>query len=493
MNKSFDSSSEARRKSGKVRRRIAIEPLEERILLSVDLVPYAPDKHDDLDAFYEREIEPARTAVEQTEQGAEDAAARELVLFDQSLGNLSSLTAALSDVGFGVIDRKEMAVVGSRDDIVAALSSGVRYDAIHWISHGSAEGLQLGNELLAGDIAADDPVVTALTRALGPDSDLMLYACDLAAGELPHRLAVLTGADVAASIDVTGAEGDWDLEVAFGQIETAALDLGDAVSSLSMADILTNVLSGTAVTNDTPFAVMFATGGQFEGVHVPASEDWVNLSGAANVDPLTELGATSAEAIENAVGWLEAAILAAGKDALRAEIKALPDAEQATLFALTSIGGSFDDSNTHVNAIIDVLADGAYLGVNGSTVSSATLNRLMAAYSSGAETVRFGVDTGSSDSALVVELKSLVPTSSDGITKDLLTKRLLSLFSGMKATLDLKTDAAAPGNSLTVELVLDGSLQGLPEGLNQGFETARGQITLTKVFDATGVDQTAGL
>ena len=115
-------------------------------------------------------------------QSAEDAAARELVLLDKSLGDLSSLTAALSEIGFGVLDRKELAVVGTRDDIVAALSSGLRYDAIHWISHGSAEGLQLGNELLSGDIATDDPVVTALTRALGPDSDLMLYGCDLAAG-----------------------------------------------------------------------------------------------------------------------------------------------------------------------------------------------------------------------------------------------------------------------------------------------------------------------
>ena len=190
MNRPFDPSAKARRQTGANRRRISIEPLEERILLSVDLVPYAPDNRDEIDAFYERELEPVRTAVEQTEQSAEDAAARELVLLDKSLGDLSSLTAALSEIGFGVLDRKELAVVGTRDDIVAALSSGLRYDAIHWISHGSAEGLQLGNELLSGDIATDDPVVTALTRALGPDSDLMLYGCDLAAGELPHRLGV---------------------------------------------------------------------------------------------------------------------------------------------------------------------------------------------------------------------------------------------------------------------------------------------------------------
>jgi len=512
MNRPFDPSAKARRQTGANRRRISIEPLEERILLSVDLVPYAPDNRDEIDAFYERELEPVRTAVEQTEQSAEDAAARELVLLDKSLGDLSSLTAALSEIGFGVLDRKELAVVGTRDDIVAALSSGLRYDAIHWISHGSAEGLQLGNELLSGDIATDDPVVTALTRALGPDSDLMLYGCDLAAGELPHRLGVLTGADVAASIDVTGAEGDWDLEVAFGQIETAALDLGNAVAALSTADTLSDVLSGTPLANDTAFAELFATGGQFDGLHVPEAEAWRDQARdqtGANVDPLTDLGAT--DAVENAVRWLEEAMLAAGEKTLRAEIKALPETEQAALLALISIDDAFDDSDAHVNAIIDVLADGLYLSnkygltfdadeiealrpivtetdpsqlsdllddlesaegslvetifdTSGETanydassdsdrayvlsvirdgsffesaISTATLNRLMAAYSTGAETVVFGADTGAQDSALVAALRNKLPAT-PATDADLAVKRLFSLFSGMKVTLDLK-------------------------------------------------------
>ena len=370
MNKRFDPSAKTRLQTGTNRRRISIEPLEERILLSVDLIPYAPDSRDEIEAFYERAVEPFRTAVEQTEQSVEDAAARELVLLDESLGDLSSLTAALSEIGFGILDRKELVVVGSPDDIVAALSSGVRYDAIHWISHGSSKGLQLGNELFSGDVAADDPTVMAVTRALGPDSDLMLYGCDLAAGELPH-LAVLTGADVAASIDITGAEGDWDLEVAFGQIETSALDLGPAVGALSTDDTLTNVLTGIPVTNDTPIADLFADNeqaddedsGQFYGLYVPEAEVWATQGDG--VDPLKDLGETGAEAVENAVAWLEAAMLAAGEDALRAEIKALPQSERDSIFALTSISEAYDaDDSTHIDAMINVLANGSYLSKN---------------------------------------------------------------------------------------------------------------------------------
>ena len=44
----------------------------------MDLIPYAPDSRDEIEAFYERAVEPFRTAVEQTEQSVEDAAARSL-------------------------------------------------------------------------------------------------------------------------------------------------------------------------------------------------------------------------------------------------------------------------------------------------------------------------------------------------------------------------------------------------------------------------------
>ncbi|MEL7225662.1 MAG: DUF4347 domain-containing protein, partial [Cyanobacteria bacterium J06576_12] len=63
------------------------------------------------------------------------------------------------------------------------------------------------------------------SAALSAEADLMIYGCNLVAGEsglsLVERLGELTGADVAASDDVTGAGGDWDLEVSTGLIESA--------------------------------------------------------------------------------------------------------------------------------------------------------------------------------------------------------------------------------------------------------------------------------
>ena len=64
-------------------------------------------------------------------------------------------------------------------------------------------------------------------KALTEDADLLLYGCNFAAdGEgqhLANEIASLTGADVAASTDLTGSAtlgGDWTLEYATGQIES---------------------------------------------------------------------------------------------------------------------------------------------------------------------------------------------------------------------------------------------------------------------------------
>ena len=62
--------------------------------------------------------------------------------------------------------------------------------------------------------------------ALAPDADLLVYGCNVAGGqwgfEFIQDLADITGADVAASVDLTGASalgGDWMLESSTGTIE----------------------------------------------------------------------------------------------------------------------------------------------------------------------------------------------------------------------------------------------------------------------------------
>lgn len=69
--------------------------------------------------------------------------------------------------------------------------------------------------------------------ALTENADILLYDCDVAAGETGmtfiERLSLLVGADVAASTDKTGNTalgGDWELEKSTGSIETTCCRCG---------------------------------------------------------------------------------------------------------------------------------------------------------------------------------------------------------------------------------------------------------------------------
>ena len=95
------------------------------------------------------------------------------------------------------------------------------------MSHGSAGQLYLGSTILNDASLGDHAeALTTIGDSLTDAGDLLLYGCNVAEGidgaEFIQHLAAATGADVAASVDVTGADflgGDWDLEFSDGTIE----------------------------------------------------------------------------------------------------------------------------------------------------------------------------------------------------------------------------------------------------------------------------------
>ncbi len=102
--------------------------------------------------------------------------------------------------------------------------------AVHIISHGVAGSVQLGTQVLnENNIAQYQQALGNWKNSLDEDADILLYGCDVAANQsglnLLRQLSDLTGADVAASNDLTGnaANADWDLEERVGQIETASI------------------------------------------------------------------------------------------------------------------------------------------------------------------------------------------------------------------------------------------------------------------------------
>jgi hypothetical protein len=212
-----------------LRRTSQLLPLEQRFMFdgAVADAAHAAQAHDSAPP----PVPPAVTV--RAAEPARDEGKKEVVLVDTSLANHKSLEAGVR-AGVGIVEFD-----GSRDGLAqiaqwAASQSGL--DAIHILSHGSEGKVNLGSAQLteaALSSSTTQAELAQLGRALTTDGDLLLYGCDVAAGDGAHLLAGIakaTGADVAASRDATGAAdkgGNWTLEAHEGKIDTKALEISD--------------------------------------------------------------------------------------------------------------------------------------------------------------------------------------------------------------------------------------------------------------------------
>jgi Domain of unknown function (DUF4347)/Cadherin-like len=110
-------------------------------------------------------------------------------------------------------------------------NAGQSVSAIHFISHGQTGTFAIGSSVMDSQtIESRSSELAAWSRYLSSDADLLIYGCDVAGDSTGEqfvvRLGEITGADVAASKDLTGAEklgGNWDLEWRAGQIQTTSV------------------------------------------------------------------------------------------------------------------------------------------------------------------------------------------------------------------------------------------------------------------------------
>jgi VCBS repeat-containing protein len=112
--------------------------------------------------------------------------------------------------------------------IASYLEGRYDIDSLHIVSHGDSGELRLGNGLYNNaNIEEFAATLSEIGSALSRDGDILLYGCDTANGAAGERfvstLSAMTGADIAASSDPTGAAGfggDWTLEYRTGTIES---------------------------------------------------------------------------------------------------------------------------------------------------------------------------------------------------------------------------------------------------------------------------------
>ncbi len=151
----------------------------------------------------------------------------EIVFVDSTIEGHQTLLAGMNP------NAQVVMLDASRDalDQMADYMDGRRdVDAVHIISHGSAGNLILAGQTYSADRLSQQYEVdlARIGQALSADGDILLYGCDVGQGSAGERfidtVGQMTGADIAASIDKTGAAdlgGDWVLEAKTGQVDTA--------------------------------------------------------------------------------------------------------------------------------------------------------------------------------------------------------------------------------------------------------------------------------
>ena len=154
------------------------------------------------------------------------------------------------------VDSQYFVLEASQDGIEQMQSVLAGYsdlDSIQIISHGSQASLYLGSAILNNEnINLYSSQLAIIGNSLTSNGDILLYGCNVAEGErgraFVDTLAKSTGADVAASTDLSGPialNADIELEIIKGSIESQPLNLDslEAVLALNTAPVF---FSGSA-------------------------------------------------------------------------------------------------------------------------------------------------------------------------------------------------------------------------------------------------------
>ena len=200
------------------------------------------------------------------------AGMRELIFVDENVADYEQLITDLqqSDDHRNI----EMEVLESDwngiEQVTQVLWERSNLTAVHFITHGADGQIDLGNTWLnSTTLQQNTDAISAWGHALTETGDILFYGCNIAAGSdgqsLLNTIADLTGADVAASDDLTGSAplgGDWILEFNSGSIETAAAAAGEDVQQhwVGLLAAPTGNNDSYSVNEDTTLSVDSASG-----------------------------------------------------------------------------------------------------------------------------------------------------------------------------------------------------------------------------------------
>ena len=193
------------------------------------------------------------------------SAPKQIVFVD---GSVSDSDQLISDLAF----QADVIYIDSTRDGVTQISEALsgREDvaAVHILTHGAAGSLQLGATTLdSATLASYQTQLQSWAGSLTENADILIYGCDVAStigGQaFVDRIGQWTGADVAASDDLTGnvaLGGDWALEYQRGVIDARSLSSStyqETLASVALSDAgKLSVQSSTGAENNLYFSIV---------------------------------------------------------------------------------------------------------------------------------------------------------------------------------------------------------------------------------------------
>ncbi|MBW4660043.1 MAG: DUF4347 domain-containing protein [Drouetiella hepatica Uher 2000/2452] len=175
--------------------------------------------------------------------------------------------------------------------IQEALATEQNLDSIQILSHGSQGGLQLGSDWVDSEsLQASGDSFQKWGTALKESGDILLLGCNIGAEaqglSFVDRLSQLTGADIAASNDLTGSAaqgGDWALEVASGAIES-----GLAVKNTAAYKGVLSVLNVTVANDDGTGGTVGTLSWAIQQANATPEDDTIQLGTDVKLTGFTE-------------------------------------------------------------------------------------------------------------------------------------------------------------------------------------------------------------
>ena len=240
-----------------------IYPLEPRIMLDGAAAVDVIDNVDDILQIKKTQTTDGIKFIEKAKDTSLPFVNVERDQRDQKNKNIVFIDAAVQDYqtlvnAFDV--ETEVHIVQSNQDGFLVMQNYLAQvndvDAIHIIGHGSAGQIAFGTALLNESTLEDyKSSLSTIGASLTADGDILFYGCNIADGRtgetLINQIATITNADIAASDDVTGQGGDWDLEKHTGIIETKNIVVANYAHSLAngVASVDADVVELHSATN----------------------------------------------------------------------------------------------------------------------------------------------------------------------------------------------------------------------------------------------------